>query len=96
MSTYKIIDYAKAGNMYVAVYSHGSREHRIDVPAVLNTDGTIHIEHTKDAISNAIIEHKKLLDADTPKNAGSMIGSTFEINAELSQFMGNPESAEEL
>ena len=96
MSTYKIIDYVKAGNMYVAVFSYGSTEHRVNVSAVLNTDGTIHIENTKDAISNAIIDFKEDLDSSAPSNAGSIIGSTFEINAELSQFMGNPQSAEEL
>lgn len=96
MSTYRIIDYVKAGNMYIAVFSHGSTEHKIDVPAVLNTDGTIHVEHTKDAISNAIIRHKELLDAATPSNAGSIIGSTFEVNTEISQPLPDPESAEEL
>ncbi len=82
--------------MYVAVFSHGSTEHQIDVPAVLNTDGNVHIEHTKDAISNAIIKHKELLDAVTPGNAGSIIGSTFEVNEEPSQPLPDPESAEEL
>ena len=96
MSTYRIIDYVKAGNMYVAVFSHGSTEHQIDVPAVLNTDGNVHIEHTKDAISNAIIKHKELLYAVTPGNAGSIIGSTFEVNEEPSQPLPDPESAEEL
>ena len=96
MSTYRIIDYVKAGNIYIAVFSHGSTEHQIDVPAVLNTDGTVHIEHTKDAISNEIIKHKEFLDAATPSNAGSIIGSTFEVNAELSQPISNPQSAEEL
>jgi len=96
MSTYRIIDYVKAGSMYVAVYSHASTEHHIEVPAVLNTDGTVHIEHTKDAISNAIIKNKEFLDAATPSNAGSIIGSTFEVNAELSHPVVNPQSAEEL
>ena len=96
MSTYRIIDYVKAGNIYIAVFSHGSTEHQIDVPAVLNTDGTVHIEHTKDAISNEIIKHKEFLDAATPSNAGSIIGSTFEVNAELSYPISNPQSAEEL
>ena len=45
MSTYKIIDYVKAGNV-IAVFSHGSTEHQV-VTAVLNTDGTVHIEHLK-------------------------------------------------
>ena len=96
MSTYRIIDYAKTGNMYVAVFSHGSAEHQVNVAAVLNTDGTVHIEHTKDAISNEIIRHKEFLDAATPSNAGSIIGSTFEVNAELSHPISNPQSAEEL
>ena len=96
MSTYRIIDYVKAGNMYIAVFSHGSTEHKIDVPAVLNTDGTIHVEHTKDAISNAIIRHKELLDAATPSNAGSIIGSTFNVNEERTEHLSNPDSAEEL
>ena len=96
MSTYKIIDYVKTGNIYIAVFSHGSREHQVTVTAVLNTDGTVHIEHTKDAISNAIIDFKEQLDSSAPSNSGSIIGSTFEINAELSQFIGNPQSAEEL
>lgn len=96
MSTYKIIDYVKTGNIYIVVFSHGSKEHQVSVTAVLNTDGTVHIEHTKDAISNAIIDFKEQLDSSAPSNSGSIIGSTFEINAERSQFMGNPESAEEL
>lgn len=96
MSTYRIIDYVKAGNMYVAVYSHGSTEHHIEVPAVLNTDGTVHIEHTKNAISNAIIGHKEFLDATAPSNAGSIIGSTFNVNEERTEPLSNPDSAEEL
>ena len=96
MSTYRIIDYVKAGNMYIAVFSHGSTEHQIDVPAVLNADGTVHIEHTKDAISNAIIDRKEFLDATAPSNSGSIIGSTFEVNEEPSQPISDPESAEEL
>ena len=82
--------------MYVAVFSHGSTEHQIDVPAVLNTDGTVHIEHTKDAISNAIIDRKEFLDATAPSNSGSIIGSTFDVNEERTEPLSNPDSAEEL
>ncbi len=96
MSTYKIIDYVKTGNIYIAVFSHGSKEHQVSVTAVLNTDGTVHIEHTKDAISNAIIDFKEQLDSSAPSNSGSIIGSTFEVNAERSHPSQEAESAEEL
>lgn len=89
MSTYRIIDYVKTGNIYVAVFSHGSREHQVTVTAVLNTDGSVHIEHTKNSISRRIIEMKKEIDQAAPGNAGSIIGSTFEINE-------NPGSASEV
>ena len=84
--------------MYIAVFSHGSTEHQVTVTAVLNTDGTVHIEHTKDAISNAIIDFKEQLDSSAPSNSGSIIGSTFEVNAERSHPCARTgaESAEEL
>lgn len=96
MSTYRIIDYVKTGNMYVAVFSHGSTEHQVNATAVLNTDGTVHIENTKDAISNAIIDFKENLDSSAPSNSGSIIGSTFEVNAERTHPTQEAESAEEL
>lgn len=96
MSTYRIIDFKNHGNVYTAVFSHGTTEHRVEVTAILNTDGTVHVEFTKDAISNAIIDHKEFLDATPPSNAGSIIGSTFEINAERAHIGPEAGSAEEL
>ena len=78
MSTYRIIEYIKTGNIYVAVFSHGSREHQVTVTAVLNTDGSVHIEHTKNSISRRIIEMKKEIDQAAPGNAGSISGHSWQ------------------
>ena len=93
MSTYKIIDYIKTGNIYVAVFSYKSREYQINAPAVINTDNSVHVEHTKNVISRTILDKKAEIDRIAPSNAGSIIGSTFEINEnpgtarELAQFV---------
>ena len=58
MSTYKIIDYVRRVKTYVVVFSHGGTEHKLEVSVHLNTDGTIHIEHTKNKISRWIIDYK--------------------------------------
>ena len=96
MSTYKNIDYVRRVKTYVVVFSHGGTEHKLEVPVHLNTDGTIHIEHTKNKISRWIIDYKAELEATIPENSGSIIGSTFEVNENPGTVIREAQEAEEL
>lgn len=97
MSTYRIIDYVRRATSYVAVFSYRGAEHQVQVQATLNTDGTVHVEHTKNNISRSIIAAREDIDRQTPSNAGSLIGSTFDVNENPGDpIVTDPVDAEEL